>query len=81
MLLLCIQLQYNVMGWFLCTSAANKCLLKVAQYAAQVEHYEKAVDIYEQVNKLMYTFSTNHISRPGRIQSAKFICLNELRDL
>jgi len=30
-------------------SAANKCLLKVAQYAAQVEQYQKAVGIYEQV--------------------------------
>lgn len=30
-------------------SAANKCLLKVAQYAAQMEHYEKAINIYEQV--------------------------------
>lgn len=44
-------------GWCVCTSAANKCLLKVAQYAAQVEHYEKAIDIYEQVNRLAYTFS------------------------
>jgi len=34
-----------------CSSAANKCLLKVAQYAAQVEQYEKAIDIYEQVNE------------------------------
>lgn len=30
-------------------SAANKCLLKVAQYAAQVEQYPKAIEIYEQV--------------------------------
>lgn len=30
-------------------SSANKCLLKVAQYAAQLENYEKAVEIYEQV--------------------------------
>jgi len=45
------------MGWCVCTSAANKCLLKVAQYAAQVEHYEKAIDIYEQVNRLICTFS------------------------
>lgn len=31
------------------TSAANKCMLKVAQYAAQLEDYEKAIQIYEQV--------------------------------
>ncbi|XP_013406600.1 alpha-soluble NSF attachment protein isoform X3 [Lingula anatina] len=30
-------------------SAANKCLLKVAMYAAQQEQYEKAICIYEQV--------------------------------
>ncbi|MBW00627.1 Alpha-soluble NSF attachment protein, partial [Eschrichtius robustus] len=29
-------------------SSANKCLLKVAGYAAQLEEYQKAVDIYEQ---------------------------------
>jgi len=49
-----------------CTSAANKCLLKVAQYAAQVEHYEKAIDIYEQVDKPTYTYFTDHFSGPGR---------------
>lgn len=30
-------------------SSANKCLLKVAQYAAQLEKYEKAIQIYEEV--------------------------------
>lgn len=32
-------------------SSANKCLLKVAQYAAQLGQYEKAIGIYEQVKK------------------------------
>lgn len=31
-------------------SSANKCLLKVAQYAAHLENYEKAINIYEQVH-------------------------------
>lgn len=31
------------------TSSANKCMLKVAQYAAQLEDYEKAISIYESV--------------------------------
>lgn len=31
------------------TSSANKCMLKVAHYAAQLEDYEKAIQIYEQV--------------------------------
>ncbi|KAL7642757.1 UNVERIFIED_CONTAM: hypothetical protein RMT77_006045 [Armadillidium vulgare] len=30
-------------------SSSNKCLLKVAQFAAQMENYEKAIKIYEQV--------------------------------
>ncbi len=30
-------------------SAANKCMLKVAMYAAQLENYERAIQIYEQV--------------------------------
>ncbi|XP_068256982.1 alpha-soluble NSF attachment protein [Nyctibius grandis] len=30
-------------------SSANKCLLKVATYAAQLEQYQKALEIYEQV--------------------------------
>ena len=32
-------------------SSANKCLLKVAGYAAQLEQYQKAIDIYEQVGR------------------------------
>lgn len=32
------------------TSSANKCMLKVAQYAAQLEDYQKAIEIYEQVS-------------------------------
>ncbi|KAK2816476.1 hypothetical protein Q7C36_022747 [Tachysurus vachellii] len=31
------------------TSSANKCLLKVAMYAAQLEQYQKAIQIYEQI--------------------------------
>lgn len=30
-------------------SSANKCVLKVAMFAAQMENYEKAIQIYEQV--------------------------------
>ncbi|XP_037076310.1 alpha-soluble NSF attachment protein-like [Pollicipes pollicipes] len=30
-------------------SSANKCLLKVAQFAAQTQDYEKAISIYDQV--------------------------------
>ena len=29
--------------------SANKCLLKVAQFAAQSEKYQKAIEIYEQI--------------------------------
>ena len=31
-------------------SSANKCMLKVAQYAAQLSNYDKAIQIYEQVS-------------------------------
>ena len=34
-------------------AAANKCMLKVAQYAAQLENYPRAIEIYEQVS--LYT--------------------------
>lgn len=40
------------------TSSANKCMLKVAQYAAQLEDYEKAIQIYEQV-QFTFTCHTN----------------------
>ena len=30
-------------------SSSNKCLLKVAQFAAQMEKYDKAIKIYEKV--------------------------------
>jgi len=33
------------------TSNSNSCLLKVAQYAAQLEKYDKAIEIYEKVAK------------------------------
>jgi alpha-soluble NSF attachment protein len=29
------------------TTSANQCNLKVAQYASQLEQYEKAIQIYE----------------------------------
>lgn len=49
-------------------SSANKCLLKVAQYAAQLENYDKAIQIYEQVtcrdihigNKLLIMKRSKH---------------------
>lgn len=34
-------------------SSANKCLLKVAAYAAQLEQYQKAIEIYEQVRPVL----------------------------
>ncbi|KAK7580499.1 hypothetical protein V9T40_001128 [Parthenolecanium corni] len=32
-------------------ASANKCLLKVAQYSAQLENYSKAIEIYEEISK------------------------------
>ncbi|XP_053531581.1 N-ethylmaleimide-sensitive factor attachment protein, beta b isoform X2 [Ictalurus punctatus] len=45
-------------------SSANKCLLKVASYSAQLEQYPKAIEIYEQVG-------TNTMDNPLLKYSAK----------
>uniref|UniRef100_A0AAY4AV48 Beta-soluble NSF attachment protein n=1 Tax=Denticeps clupeoides TaxID=299321 RepID=A0AAY4AV48_9TELE len=45
-------------------SSANKCLLKVAAYSAQLEQYQKAIEIYEQVG-------TNTMDNPLLKYSAK----------
>ncbi|XP_051501126.1 beta-soluble NSF attachment protein isoform X1 [Myxocyprinus asiaticus] len=45
-------------------SSANKCLLKVASYSAQLEQYHKAIEIYEQVG-------TNTMDNPLLKYSAK----------
>ncbi|RXM27922.1 Beta-soluble NSF attachment protein [Acipenser ruthenus] len=45
-------------------SSANKCLLKVASYGAQLEQYQKAIEIYEQVG-------TNTMDNPLLKYSAK----------
>lgn len=46
-------------------SSANKCLLKVAMYSAQMEEYAKALEIYEQVGilfkKLNSLYPTNNV--------------------
>ena len=41
--------QYEVLLFVFCSSA-NKCLLKVAMYSAQMGEYAKALEIYEQVS-------------------------------
>ncbi|KAK3595950.1 hypothetical protein CHS0354_032463 [Potamilus streckersoni] len=50
-------------------SSANKCLLKVAQFSAQLERYDKAVEIYEEVavtcmdNSLLKYSAKDHFFR------------------
>lgn len=39
-------------------SSANKCLLKVGAYCAQLEQYQKAIEIYEQVC-VHFTFASS----------------------
>lgn len=41
--------QISNLMYLIFDSSANKCLVKVAQYAAQLEQYEKAISIYEEV--------------------------------
>lgn len=45
-------------------SSANKCKLKVAQYAAQLEDYDRAIQIYEEVlyKCVMYQMSINNFN-------------------
>uniref|UniRef100_A0A9J7ZK95 N-ethylmaleimide-sensitive factor attachment protein, beta b n=1 Tax=Cyprinus carpio carpio TaxID=630221 RepID=A0A9J7ZK95_CYPCA len=56
----------NALIWSVCLiySSANKCLLKVASYSAQLEQYPKAIEIYEQVG-------TNTMDNPLLKYSAK----------
>lgn len=49
LLFFCQTVAYSLLGF----SSANKCLLKVAAYAAQLEQYQKAIEIYEQVRSLL----------------------------
>lgn len=50
-------------------SSANKCLLKVGQYAAQLERYDQALEIYEQIamscmdNSLLKYSAKDHFFR------------------
>lgn len=37
-------------------ASANKCLLKVAQYSAQLENYDKAIEIYEAVTVAAFCY-------------------------
>ena len=49
LLLLCLCIYHYHPMMFVFCSSANKCLLKVAMYSAQMEEYSKALEIYEQV--------------------------------
>ena len=58
--------------YYLCNkSSANKCLLKVAQFAAQLEKYPRAIEIYEQIgtasieNPLLKYGARDHFFRAG----------------
>jgi alpha-soluble NSF attachment protein len=52
-------------------ASANKCLLKVAQFAAQLEKYSRAIEIYEQIgtasieNPLLKYGARDHFFRAG----------------
>ena len=42
------------------TSSANKCLVKVAEYSATLEKYDKAIKIYEQVRARSMSLEESH---------------------
>ena len=54
------------------SSSANKCLVKVAQYNATLEKYEKAIQIYEQVSYATFSCPTNiyHFLSPRSLRTA-----------
>ena len=60
------------------TAASNQCKLKVAQYAAQLEQYSKAIEIYERVasasleNNLLKWSAKDYFLRAGICQ----LCLD-----
>ena len=63
MIFLSKLLNFNILN-FVIFSSANKCLLKVAMYSAQMEEYAKALEIYEQVRilfKMLSLYPTNCI--------------------
>ncbi|KAI9102229.1 hypothetical protein K1719_023739 [Acacia pycnantha] len=59
------------------TTTANQCKQKVAQYAAQLEQYQKAIDIYEEVarhslnNNLLKYGVKGHLLNAGICQLCK----------
>ena len=53
------------------SSSANKCLVKVAQYNATLEKYEKAIQIYEQVSDATFSSpSHQHFLSPRSLRTA-----------
>ncbi|KAM7506729.1 hypothetical protein LguiA_017182 [Lonicera macranthoides] len=44
------------------TTSANQCRQKIAQFAAQLEHYQKAIDIYEDIARQSLN---NHLLKYG----------------
>ena len=48
--------------------SANKCLLKVAEYSAQMENYPKAIEIYEQVSLSLSVAVVNSVASVHRSQ-------------
>ena len=49
-------------------SSANKCLLKVGGYSAQLEQYQKAIEIYEQVATAEIHCVMLSLSQPFHLQ-------------
>ncbi|KAL8539333.1 hypothetical protein ACS0TY_001090 [Phlomoides rotata] len=66
------------------TTSANQCNQKIAQYAAQLEQYQKAIDIYEEIarqslnNNLLKYGVKGHLLNAGLCQLCKgdFVAIN-----
>lgn len=57
------------------TSSANNMLLKVAQFSAQLEHYEEAMGIYEEVAKTCMDSNLLKFNAKGHLLNAGICCL------
>lgn len=60
-------------------SSANKCLVKVAEYSAQLENYEKAIEIYEQLG--MYAMDSSLLKYSAKDHFFKASVCNMCVDL
>lgn len=61
------------------TTESNKCKLKIAQFAAEVEDYAKAVKLYEDIAKVALDNNLLKFGAKGHLLNA-YLCLLNLEE-